>query len=36
MEFEIADSDGKIYLGRRFELKLGKILIGFDINKRVK
>jgi len=36
MELEIADADGRIFLGRRFELKLGKILIGFDLAKRVK
>jgi len=36
MEFEIADADGRIYLGRRIELRLGKFLIGFDINRRVR
>jgi len=36
MEFELADADGKIYLGRRFELRIMKMIIGFDVSRRVK
>ena len=36
MRFEYGDQKGRIFLGRRFELRIRGVIIGFDVAKRVK
>jgi len=35
-KIEIGTKDGKIYEGRRFELRIRKMILGFDVSWRVK
>ena len=36
MKFEFGDEKGRIFLGRRLELRIRGVIIGFDVAKRVK